>query len=304
MRFPKMFASGMMCCCILVVVLAFLFSTTAQAASFMPKNASIAQNHSPAISTKTTTHWTNWNQYFGDPARFNRAEHSISVKNVSSLHPVWAQNVDNTITTSPVTVNGVVYVVSFDGMVGAYDALNGKKLWTTLLPNYQYDQYSAPAVDNGMVFIATYWGSFFALNAKNGKQAWSYHLSRATTTYIADSPAVANGMVYFGESTVIDANGDTNATLYALNEKTGKVAWTYHLKNWLMKVSPVVVNKVIYVAPNFDTNQLFAINATTGKLIWKVAGFTASNVVVTNNTVYGSFSDPKTQKNGLAAVNA
>ena len=58
------------------------------------------------------------------------------------------------------------------------------------------------------------------LNVKNvGKLGlkWSY----ATSGYVTSSPAVANGVVYFG------SDESDNNYVYALNASTGAVLWTY-----------------------------------------------------------------------------
>lgn len=316
MHSQKWFVSAMMYSCLIAIVLTCFFSTDTRAASrplmvasgnqktTAPQSPNSVRTGSPILNAINPP--TNWKQYDGDPGRFNRSEKTLSKQNVAKLHPVWAQSVDDVIMTSPVIVNSVVYVVGFFGAVGAFDALSGQKLWSTQLvaPGcttcMQINHFSTPAVDNGMLYIGTDLGIVYALNTSNGKQAW-YYKTRALS--LEDSLAVANGMVYFGTSGVANVT-ISGAKLYALNGKTGKVAWTYALNHWMPNTSINIANNTIYVSPDFDTHQLLAINATTGKLLWKVAGFVATNVVVDNNTVYGTFSDMQTQRNGVAALNA
>jgi len=94
-------------------------------------------------------------------------------------------------------------------------------------------------VANGMVYVACS-GNFCALKASTGVLLWSY----ATNGY-ADSPAVANGVVYFGTE-------DNN--VYALNAKSGALLWSYPTGAEFS--SPVVANGMVYVGS--DDGNVYA----------------------------------------------
>ena len=76
----------------------------------------------------------------------------------------------------------------------------------------------------------------YALNARTGAKLWSY-----STGYGAadSSPAVANGVVYFGSDYLDDS-------VYALNARTGAKLWSYTTGAGVWP-SPAVANGKVYV---------------------------------------------------------
>lgn len=73
----------------------------------------------------------------------------------------------------------------------------------------------------------------------NGQLLWQYQVGN----YIEATPAVANGVVYFGS---YDHN------IYALNASTGALLWQYTASNDFFS-SPAVVNGMLYDAA-YDGN--------------------------------------------------
>jgi uncharacterized repeat protein (TIGR01451 family) len=95
------------------------------------------------------------------------------------------------------------------------------------------------------------------------------------------SPAVANGVVYFGGE-------DYN--VYALNASTGALLWSYHTGGYISS-SPAVVNGVVYIGS--DDFNVYALNATTGAKLWSsttgsynVGGSGPYSPSVANGVVY------------------
>jgi eukaryotic-like serine/threonine-protein kinase len=106
-----------------------------------------------------------------------------------------------------------------------------------------------------------------------------------TTGYVNSSPAVANGVVYFGSNDV-----------YALDASTGALLWSYAMGGWVSS-SPAVANGVVY-AVGFLGN-LYALNATTGALLWSdVTAAEESSPAVANGVVSVGGGD------GVYALNA
>ena len=103
---------------------------------------------------------------------------------------------------------------------------------------------------------------------------WSYQ----TGQRIGSSPAVANGIVYFGSP-------DEN--LYALNASTGALLWKYAPGGSVAVSSPAVANGVVYVAS--EDGFFYALNASTGALLWKYPMgiyVSDSSPAVANGVVY------------------
>ena len=82
---------------------------------------------------------------------------------------------------------------------------------------------------------------------------------------LSSSPAVANGVVYFG-------SGDGN--VYALNASTGALLWM-HNTGFQLDSSPVVANGVVFIGGVYSSSSteltLYALNASTGALLWSNA---------------------------------
>ena len=111
--------------------------------------------------------------------------------------------------SSPAVVNGVVYVGCRDAHVYAIDAATGRKRWD--YPTSHSWVNVTPAVYDGAVYFAT--GDthrFHSLDAKTG----TLRFTMGALTVIFSSPAIANGLAYFG---------NLNGSLYAVDIQTGKV---------------------------------------------------------------------------------
>ncbi|MFA4945944.1 MAG: PQQ-binding-like beta-propeller repeat protein [Candidatus Micrarchaeia archaeon] len=97
--------------------------------------------------------------------------------------------------------------------------------------------------------------------------------------YITSSPAVVNGIVYFG-------SGDGN--VYALKARTGKKIWSYLTGNQISFSSPAVKNGIVYIG-SVDGN-VYALNANNGRKIWSyyTAAMVLSSPAVSEGIIYSA----------------
>jgi len=129
--------------------------------------------------------------------------------------------------SSPVLAEGKVFVGDESGSVYAIDAKDGKLVWQQQLEADQI--HSSPAYEGGVIYVGTetadYRGGgtdrgsyFYALDAKDGKVLWRFESDWRSNTLnlIHGTPAVSNGVVYFGSE---------NGWFFALNKDSGKVIW-------------------------------------------------------------------------------
>jgi outer membrane protein assembly factor BamB len=115
--------------------------------------------------------------------------------------------------SSPAVVDGVVYVGCRDAHVYAVDAVTGKKKWD--YPTSKSWVIGTPAVRDGVVYVGTSDSSrFMALDAKTGR----LRLNINAKAYVFSSPALAGDLAYVG---------DHNGRFYAINIRTGKLAWEF-----------------------------------------------------------------------------
>ncbi len=113
---------------------------------------------------------------------------------------------------------------------------------------------------------------------RNLRLKWNY----ATGKPVMSSPAVVNGVVYFGS---------TNHRVYSVNASTGTKLWSYLTGNHVWS-SPAVVNGVVYFGS--DDGNIYALNARTGAKLWSYA--TANSILysspaVANGVVYSASDD-------------
>lgn len=110
---------------------------------------------------------------------------------------------------------------------------------------------------------------------------WSVDLTTICSgCQIWRSPAVAGGIVY-----VEAYQPPYTGKLYALNEMTGRLIWSYTTPGYLI-YTPAVANGVVYIYNNY-IGGLQAFNETTGKLLWATTGnFGGSSPTVVNGVVY------------------
>jgi outer membrane protein assembly factor BamB len=146
-------------------------------------------------------------------------------------------------------------------------------------------EWPSSAISNGFVYVAG-GDNVYALDASTGTLMWNY------TARIPSTPTENNGVVYFGSD---------NECVYTLNATTGRLIWNYNSTglqdspNVLSGPtygdtaisSPTILDGVVYVCSG-DGN-VFALNATTGTLLWDyLAVGGSSSPAVSNGIIYFS----------------
>jgi eukaryotic-like serine/threonine-protein kinase len=118
------------------------------------------------------------------------------------------------IQSSPVVVNGIVYFGCRDSNMYALDAATGAKKWSNSCTWIN----ATPAVSDGRVYYGTSIPSFFfGLDTATG----AVKFKLAIPLMVFSSPAIANGVAYFG---------DFDGCLYAVDLKAGSILSVYRTK--------------------------------------------------------------------------
>lgn len=178
----------------------------------------------------------------------------------------WGHETGDYYIASPVLAgNGIVLFGAGDGSVRALDEKSGKSIWRADLGERIR---STPAISDGLVFVGTVEGRLHALALKDGAPRWKFDtegtkLDSAKFGYdrrsIQSSPAVANGIVYFGAR---------DGWVYAVGASDGKERWRYdHHISWII-TSPAVADGVVYDASS-DGAFVQAVNAADGTELWR-----------------------------------
>ena len=111
-----------------------------------------------------------------------------------------------------------------------------------------------------------------------------------TGARVGSVPAVANGVVYVGSQ---------DSKVYALKASTGVKLWSYTTGGPVGASSPAVANGVVYFG-SFDGN--YALNASTGAKLWRytTSAFVDSSPAIANGVVYvASFDKQRLYAFGL-----
>jgi len=195
----------------------------------------------------------------------------------------WVRKLHAHLESSPLAVNGLLYLGTDTTDVVALRASDGKTVWSF---NSPAAIKASPSYHDGRVFAADYQSSVFALDAKTGKPIWRTNTSQVRPFGrggFFSSPAIAFGRVYAARD---------DGTVYAFDEKTGKVEWSFDTGDSVYG-SPAVAKvpgtpPTVYIGS--ENGKLFALDARTGKPRWHydVGGPIPGTAVVIGHTVYTS----------------
>jgi outer membrane protein assembly factor BamB len=176
-----------------------------------------------------------WTLPGGNLANTRDVASAITSSDVARLGVAWTvpltvgAHTDGAYATTPVLVNGVVYVQDLQSDVLAISLATGRVRW-------RHD-YNSPNggpdgvnVTGGTVYAATNHAAV-ALDAATGRQLWSRTLTANDHEGIDMAPGYDHGTVYVSTIPVNPLVGEYlgggKATLWALNARTGAPEWSW-----------------------------------------------------------------------------
>ncbi len=230
--------------------------------------------------------------------------------------------------SSPVVVDGIVYIGGPDGFLSAHAVGTGKRLWRfeargriSATPcvaegkvfvgqNGRYMEYYAidqmtgepvwsledlgwatvgsTAYHDGRIFVGTGSGSFYGIDAGSGRILWR-HQSRIPDQGFHPPPATDDAKVY---------TGSHDGRYYALSQVDGSVIWSMDTStkpNALSGGNPDSAGIVLWKDHAYVQKQgsvIVALNRETGKEVWawrQPANFLQNGTVAAHdNKVFGS----------------
>ncbi len=157
----------------------------------------------------------------------------INRNNVGRLHPAWIfqTEVKELMETSPIIVNGVMYVTTSYSHVYALDAKTGVEIWhfkpklgpvTTFCcgPNNR-----GVAVYNDRVYVGTLDAKLVALDAKTGSVVWEEQVGDPEKGYSETmAPTAVDGKILIGTN---GGEYGIRGFVKAYDAKDGKLLWTF-----------------------------------------------------------------------------
>ena len=253
----------------------------------------------------------NWLTYWGDFQGDHFSELSqVNTGNVTQLQARWVAPMpgDSVMESTPLVVDGVMYVAGAPGDVAAFDARSGLLLWRfhrkqDVTNPYQINPFNkGVAVLDGRVFFGTLDNNLIALDAHTGRELWEKNVNDTMAGYtITGAPLALHDKLIVGIS-----GGEMGVRGYldAYDPATGKQLWRFYTTpgpgepgndswagdswkiggapTWLTGSYDSETNSLIWgtgnPAPDFNTesrkgdnlysDSVIALDADTGKLKW------------------------------------
>ncbi len=192
----------------------------------------------------------------------------ITPDNIAKLNLAWFGDLaekGGSYETTPVVVDGIIYVTSPWSKVYAFDAKTGKALW-------KYDPMVAGSwavnlccgiVNRGVavwkdkVIVGTLDGRLVAINAKTGKKVWDKQVTDPTKQLsITGAPRIADGRIFIGEA---GSEFHQRGYMAAYDVDNGKELWRW----WAVPGNPEL---------GFEQPELAMAAKTWSGEWWKTGG--------------------------------
>lgn len=188
---------------------------------------------------------------------------NIIESNVRKTKVKFSNNyINSKIYPGAVIAEGKIFVISEDGILQSFDALNiKKKYWEFDLSKYKsnssYDLGGMVYNNLGVLFITNGGQEVFAINIKDGTLLWKKQMNNI----IRSAPEVGDGRLY------VIAIDDS---VYALDMLKGSIIWQHseNLDNTSVygNASPVYKDDILFVP--YSSGELYALRPFDGKEIW------------------------------------
>lgn len=181
----------------------------------------------------------NWDTYGGNISNWRHSSLTqINTANVKDLKGAWTfhanyGNKASSFESTPIVVDGVMYVTSGRDDVWALNAKNGSPAWE-YHPNIDTDKQPlccgvvnrGVAVGDGKVFLGQVDGKLVALDQKTGGKLWEVMVGDPSKGFSETmAPLYRDGLVYIGMS---GAEYETRGHVTAYNSKDGSMAWRWY----------------------------------------------------------------------------
>ena len=178
----------------------------------------------------------NWPQYGGGREAWRySALNQVNRSNVKKLAAAWVFQTgmpDGGLQSTPLVVDGVMYLSTSWNRVFAIDAATGKELWHYFYQNPReigviYSPWNrGVALGSGRVFMGTLDNNVVALDQKTGREMWKVNVEplQKCGCNITGAPLIAGNKVVVG---VTGGDSAHRGYITAFDMKTGRQAWRF-----------------------------------------------------------------------------
>jgi quinohemoprotein ethanol dehydrogenase len=191
----------------------------------------------------------------------------LTPENVGQLGLAWFADFDTRRgqESTPLVIDGVIYVTTAWSKVYAFDAKTGQQLWKfdPKVPGEWAVNACCDVVNrgvaawNGKIYLATIDGRLIALDSATGEPVWDiYTIERGQPYAITGAPRIAKGKVLIGQG---GSEFSQRGYISAYDASTGKLDWRWHI----VPGNP---------ANGFENPQMEAAAKTWSGQWWKTGG--------------------------------
>ena len=158
----------------------------------------------------------------------------INTSNVKNLRPAWIFQTEivESQETSPLVINGVMYITTSFNHVYALDAATGAQIWHYKHKMGPITTYCCGPNNRGVaaygdkVFMGTLDARLIALNAKTGKLVWDTKIADPELGYSETmAPTAVNGKILIGTN---GGEYGIRGFVKAYDANSGRLLWTFY----------------------------------------------------------------------------
>jgi outer membrane protein assembly factor BamB len=207
---------------------------------------------------------------------------------------------------TPLFHNGKLYTLGISGTISAFDAVSGKVVWQKPVPIVQPDvgMATSPITDHGVVIVQEGYDALTAFDADTGRARWSVNnLFRYASPIIVDLHGTRQ-IVAAAQYSILGISVADGAVLWEHPWKSPDVQAITPLiyrdtiivsghhrgvmalkpvrreDRWVVEVvwrtrdvsmflsNPVIVGDTLFGLSHLNSGQFFAIDASTGQVLW------------------------------------
>ena len=176
---------------------------------------------------------------------------------------LWKNRVNSPVRAAPIADNSLVFVLSVDNKVNAFDIQSGDKKWeySWFSDTAGLVQTSNMAIFEDNIIVPYKSGEVFVFKKNNGNRLWADSVNRKniknSLSQIKD--ITASPIIYEDILITIGFQG----RLIANNINNGFRMWELPISS---SVTPIASNNYLFIVSN--DNMLFAINIDSGEVLW------------------------------------
>ena len=158
----------------------------------------------------------------------------INTSNVHKLRPAWIHQAEivESMETSPLIVNGIMYYSTSFNHVYALDAATGEEIWHHKHRMGPITTYCCGPNNRGVaalgdkIYMGTLDAQLVALDAKTGNQVWASQIADPELGYSETmAPTAVDGKILIGTN---GGEYGIRGFVKAFDSETGDLLWTFH----------------------------------------------------------------------------